>query len=430
MKKLLFILFSLNLSMALEANVLHIRKDKLKELNKDFRESINFLKTKQQQIIEERSDKLASYQVKFEEFKNKKNPSQKEKDEIEKLESEVQSLILFQNEELYKAALVFDEKINSDIKDSLKKIVEAPVIEGQLVLYGGTDITKELLEALNNKDVKKISTSFNSKIYSFDIEKFNAKCKGAKDIRKYIDQKLEEIKSKKREFKSKIDSKDKDFNQEEAEKNIKAMQNELQTTNQVMQEKLLSDVERALSRIATSKKVDLVVTNRLIYSSASDITEEVIKELEKNEENTKEVKKNNNPLVGFVNYETIMTKYRKQDEKRKEIEEKSIEFEKALEEKSNQIQKFKDNNKSDSKKAEIERMENEFDQIRSVKSQQLQQLIKSVEDEILNDIKTASKIVGNKKKLELILFKSKGTNAVLYADHDVTQDVLNILENK
>ncbi len=430
MKKLLnFILLNLGLNLSLETGeILHVRKDKLKELNKDFRDSMSFLRTKQQQVMEERANKAAAYQAKAQEFENKKDLSTKEKEELEKLEAEIQNLISVQNEELYKTSLVFENKIDSDIKESLKKlVVNAPVIEGQLVLYGGKDITKELLEVLNNKDIKKINSNFNSKIYSFDIDQFTNKSKGAKDIRKYIDQKLEEIKNKQKEFQSKM--KEKDFNYEEAEKTLRAMQNELQTTNQVMQEKLINDVEKSLAKIASNKKLDLVVINRVVYSEVPNITDEVIKELEKNEE-TPEVKGNANSLVGFLSYETIMSKYKKQEEKRKELEGKGKEFEKVLEEKAAQIQKVRDNDKNNSKKSEIERLENEFDQLRAMKSQQFQQLLKNTEDEILNDIKTAAKIVGNKKKLELIVFKTKGNSAVLYAGQDVTQDVLNILSNR
>lgn len=430
MKKLLnFILLNLGLNSSLETGeILHVRKDKLKELNKDFRDSMNFLRVKNQQIMEERANRAANYQAKASEFENKKDLSQKEKDELERLEIEFQNLISAQNEELYKASLVFENKINSDIKEALKKLItDVPVIEGQIVLYGGKDITKELLEVLNNKDAKKIATNFNSKIYSFDVDQFNSKYKGVKDIKKYIDQKLEEIKNKQKEFQSKEN--DKDFNYEEAEKTIRNMYNELQTTNQVMQEKIMNDVENALSIIASSKKIDLVVVSKVVYSNIPSITDEVIKELEKDQD-SKNAKKDNNSLVGFISYETLMTKYKKQEEKRKELENKIREFEKDLEDKANQIQKVKDNDKNGSKKAEIDRLENEYDQLRAVKAQQYQQLSKSIEDEILNDIKIAAKIVGNKKKLELIVFKTKSNSAVLYAGQDVTQDVLNILSNR
>ena len=406
-----------------QGSLFYIKKDKIVEAYSGFRSEEKFLQKKQAKISQELKEKSEKLSFQMEELKKKDKLSDKDKKEIENLEKEFFNFYNSKMKEMGKDIEGFKNLTNFEIGAAIKKIIDGGsiVINGADVVYGGQDISKNVLEALEKKgEVKKVLKSNgdakNFAIYSFDYKKFRDVYSGYARVKQYVDNKSEEAQKDLTLLKN--------ASPEEAkaiEKRLEALQEEIDNSVSVMEQKIKDDLSQAFAKIAQNKKIDLIIDSTMVYGNVTPIDEEVLVSLESLDLDKEE--KEFTPLpssFGYVNKAEAVLSSKKYLELQETINEKNKSLEEELKRLDNEIVRIEDGSKDEE---ELKRLKGEVAKIYKKFEKEAMELAKQCKADIENDLKAAARSVSSKENIRLVFSTSLFNSGLYYAGADLTPKV-------
>lgn len=405
------------LCLTAEADVLHFKYEGLKKSYKGFRDSNTFLQNKYSSIQEE----LQKEALLLEEEERKLGDKATESDRtaLQNKFDKLQNKSMVQQEDMKKTAELIEEQNKEEVVKAAKTITGTNVlIENNIILYGGTDITKDLLSSLNEKDVTIKSNKDNLKIGYVDSIQFINQSKDAQKSKKFFEDKVAKLQKRQKELIGSQDSKD--FDPESAQRELQSLNDDAMRAQQLMIDKINSSILNAASIVAEKEKIDLIIDKKLIFGGGIDLTANVIAESKL--DNKFEGKSTSKALS--INWDIVISGYIKAQDMLKAQENQRDNISKELESKYNNIQKMRDDNKSEK---EISKAEEEFGRERYQRVQMLKESTKKSEETIINNIKSMAKTIASKKGAPLMVINGEFNSGVFYPGKDISLEILKAL---
>merc|ERR1711916_150422 len=329
-----------------------------------------------------------------EELRKKDKLSAAEEKELKDMEKELVDFYQLKQAEMMNATKAMHEKSNAEIRKALNKFVKkgVTVLEGEGVIYGGKDITNEILKELEKEEKNQKLNQISGKkldIFTFDMQAFSEKYKPFREIEEFKASKIKTIEIEVAKLEA--------LEGEELEKQhnkISNMEYELKGAIIVMAEKIDKDLKDAFLKVANERKVDLIVDpSAILAGDAISIDEEIlktIKELQKSGGDETD-EKTLAPIPSEVGY-VFEPKLRMQSKKyvsyKEEKNRLNEEFYKELEQFNQKLEKAKDEGKSDD---EMKKISQEALEFMTQHKGTVDSLKKSFNGEFSAEIRAASK---------------------------------------
>lgn len=405
------------LCLTAKADVLHFKYEGLKNSYKGFRDSNTFLQNKSMSQQEE----LQKEAVLLEEEERKlgDKATEAEKAALQNKFINLQNKFRSQQEEEKKTSELIEEQSRDEIVNAAKSIIGTNVlIENSIVLHGGSDITKDILSSLNEKEVNIKSNKDSLKVGYVDSYKFVGQSKDAQKSKKFFEEKVAKLQNRQRELMNSQDSKD--FDPENAQRELQSLNDDAMRAQQLMIDKINVTLLNSAAIVAQKEGIDLIIDQKMIFGGGIDLTDSIIAESKL--DNKFDGKSNSKVLS--INWDSVISGYSKAQDMLKSQNEQRDNILKELESKYNNIQKMRDDKKSED---EISKAEEEFGRERYQRAQKLKESAKQSEETIINNVKSMSKTIASKKGAPLMVINGEFNSGVFYPGKDISSEVIKAL---
>jgi hypothetical protein len=407
----------LALTLKVEASFFTVDLQLINESVESLNDKNNFLYDKQKQM----DTKLKGM---FEELQAI-DPNNKA--EIEEKMIQIQRLRQSFEEDLSRTAKLIQEQKRTIIEDSAKDLLGDwnILMDKSLVLAGGKDITKDMIQALKGSSPNKTNDKLaDVKIGVIDMASLMSH-DSIKDKKKFINVKISEFQKKQEELSNRI--KNEGLDQKEAELELYQMRQEINSANEMVYQQIARSVSKASKTVAYKNSYDLIVFKELISHGGNKIVTDVTADILKFYDSEDNVDKMPKSKVGSIILDDVIEKAPKFVDMRKALEKKAGEMEKELKDKYNEIQEMRDKNRS---KEEIEKAEMSFARERELRTNLFNTERSKFLDKIMHEVKYyAGKIMPSSGKV-VILTNSNVNSGLAFAGEDMTSKVLDAINKK
>jgi Skp family chaperone for outer membrane proteins len=420
---ILFTVFSYEALSGSTATASYFKLDEVRKSHKPFIDASNYVQEQYNKIMQDLSV-LAS------ELENDKrnldnNPSNLEaqrdfQSKLSRLEQEKNE----KQSELNNAATIFEEQARTKISEVASTIfgsAKLPLIEGTAILYGGADITKQIISSLNTQ---KIATDIDKKspvlkIGYIDMSKFKMLSPAAKEATAFIEKKVNAFQDKQKQFMEKMNSPE--FDKEAAEQELKSMVDDIHATQQVMGKQIENNLKKVGVYVAEKNGFHLIIDKAVVFANGEDVTELIIKNYDTAINSLSEPAKS---IVAHITIENVLQNLTKYKNVKAKYEKQKLVLDEELSKKYAKIQEMKDKSKNSK---QINLAEEDFGREKTARMQALMNSIKSEEEIIMKDIRNAAQKVGKSGEYSMIFLDSERGSGIYYSGNDVSAEILSVL---
>lgn len=403
------------------SSVMHFDLGKVSKSVETFIDSSAFLEEKYMNVVKD----MQKAQAELEELqaslieKDEDNLTEKEKLDFEAKIEEFQQKRAMDLDDINRSAKILEEQKKDSINAALKdNINNATLIEGSLIIYGGEDVTKEIVSSLNNKKANfpKIDNK-NIKIGYIDSNYLINNSPDIKRKQEFLEKKSEAMRSRHKELMAKREDKDFDYKKWEAE--IISLNNDFKVAQDLVNTQINTAIKKVSAYVAKENNYDLILSKDIVFSGGTDVTKEIIKHYGQSAEDVES-------KVAYITMERVMSEVNKY----KQMQEKSDKNRKNLDEELGQkyksIQKMIDENTEDDpkKNKEIQEAKEKFGMEQITRVRALQDSLKKDLDKSMLEIKSAAQQIAKNRNKSLAIMDSLQQSTAPFPGEDITDEVI------